>query len=99
MAMPGSISVGALQAELAAAMQPVTGAETVPLRQALNRVLEADLISPIDVPGHANSAMDGWAFDGSALAQAPLHLQQVGIRKLVQTVGLVLLALLPSQAG
>lgn len=79
MVMPGSISVSALQAELAAAMRPVSGAEPVPLRQALNRVLDANLLSPIDVPGHANSAMDGWAFDGSALTQTPLHLQQVGI--------------------
>lgn len=79
MAVPGSISVSALQAELAAAMHPVSGSQRVPLREALNRVLDADLPSPIDVPGHANSAMDGWAFDGASLTQAPLRLTQVGI--------------------
>ena len=31
------------------------------------RVLAADLASPIDVPAHDNSAMDGYAFAGSAL--------------------------------
>ena len=31
------------------------------MRDALGRVLAADVISPIDVPGHDNSAMDGYA--------------------------------------
>lgn len=77
--MSGSISVSALQSELAVAMHPVAGAESVALGQALNRVLEADLPSPIDVPGHANSAMDGWTFDGAVLDRSPVQLTQVGI--------------------
>ncbi len=35
--------------------------ETLPLGAARGRFLAADLISPIDVPGHDNSAMDGYA--------------------------------------
>jgi Molybdopterin biosynthesis enzyme len=31
-------------------------------------VLAADIVSPIDVPSHDNSAMDGYAFNGAALA-------------------------------
>lgn len=77
--MSGSLSVEALQADLASAMQPLEDSESVPLRQALNRVLSADLISPIDIPGHANSAMDGWALDGSTLGPAAVRLKQVGI--------------------
>ena len=35
--------------------------ETVPAPQALGRVLAADILSPLDVPPHDNSAMDGYA--------------------------------------
>ncbi|SNX28184.1 molybdopterin molybdochelatase [Polynucleobacter meluiroseus] len=41
--------------------------DEVPLDQALNRILAVDLVSPIDVPGADNSAMDGYAFSGDAL--------------------------------
>jgi molybdopterin molybdotransferase len=64
---------------IAAAVQPVTADETVPLHAALGRILAKDLLSPIDVPAHDNSAMDGYAFDGSALREgAALTLQAVG---------------------
>ena len=44
-----------------------------------DRVLAQDLVSPISVPPHDNSAMDGFAFDGAQLnAQAPLALRVVG---------------------
>ena len=42
--------------------------ENVALDQAINRILAADLLSPIDVPAADNSAMDGFAFDGKCLA-------------------------------
>jgi len=42
-------------------LTPVTAAERVHVRFALNRVLAEDIVSPIAVPGHDNSAMDGWA--------------------------------------
>lgn len=35
--------------------------DSVPLNSALGRVLAHDLIAPIDVPGFANAAMDGYA--------------------------------------
>jgi len=41
--------------------------EIVSLNDALNRVLSEDLLSPIDVPSADNSAMDGYAFDGTCL--------------------------------
>jgi molybdopterin molybdotransferase len=40
---------------------PIDTLESVGIRQALDRVLARDVISPIDVPAHDNSAMDGWA--------------------------------------
>ena len=44
-----------------------TEVERVRLSDALDRVLAEDVISPINVPLHDNSAMDGYAFDGSTL--------------------------------
>ena len=41
---------------------------TVPLDQAINRILAEDLLSPINVPAADNSAMDGYAFSGEYLA-------------------------------
>ena len=43
--------------------------EEVALQEALGRVLAADIVSPIAVPGHTNSAMDGYAFAGSELPE------------------------------
>lgn len=37
------------------------GAVSVPIAQALGRVLAQDLVAGLDVPGHDNSAMDGYA--------------------------------------
>ncbi|MBR8056976.1 molybdopterin molybdotransferase MoeA [Burkholderia dolosa] len=45
---------------------PVDACDTVPLRDALDRVLAADVNAPFDIPAYDNSAMDGYAFDGSA---------------------------------
>ncbi|RYY63407.1 MAG: molybdopterin molybdenumtransferase MoeA, partial [Comamonadaceae bacterium] len=42
-------------------------AERVPLFEALGRVLAQDIVSPVSVPPHDNSAMDGYAFDGALL--------------------------------
>lgn len=43
----------------------VDGDEQVDLTQALGRILSADVMSPINVPGHTNSALDGYAFRGT----------------------------------
>ena len=42
-------------------VQSVSETETLPVREALGRVLARVLVSPIDVPSHRNSAMDGYA--------------------------------------
>src|SRR5678816_3991556 len=58
---PDSLSVDAARAAIRRFLQPVTTVERVHIRAALDRVLAADIQSPLDVPGHDNSAMDGWA--------------------------------------
>ncbi|HEY6133500.1 MAG TPA: molybdopterin molybdenumtransferase MoeA, partial [Rubrivivax sp.] len=63
-----NLSVADARAAIAAALRPITDSETLPLVRSLGRVLAADVVSPIDVPAHDNSAMDGYAFDGRALA-------------------------------
>ncbi len=67
------LPVSAARAAIAAALQarqPVRATEWLPLSQAAGRVLAADLVSPIAVPAHDNSAMDGYALRGSDLQAA-----------------------------
>ena len=48
-------------------LKPITGTRTVAIRDALDQVLAADLLSPINVPAHDNSAMDGYAFNSNCI--------------------------------
>ena len=77
---PQALSVDKAQEfiqHLVQALPPVA-AEELPLMQALGRIVAEDIISPIHVPAHDNSAMDGFAFDGKQLDLAPLKLRVVG---------------------
>lgn len=67
MASGNELPVDDARAAIRAVLQPVQGSETLPLAQALGRVLAADVISPIAVPAHDNSAMDGYALHGADL--------------------------------
>ena len=64
---PNSLAVDTAMARILAVLQPVTGSESVPIRTALGRVLFADVLSNINVPGGTNSAMDGYAVNGESL--------------------------------
>ena len=73
------IAVDDARAAIVAALMPLREAESVALTAALGRVLAEDVVSPIDVPAHDNSAMDGYAFDGGQLADGQeLLLSSVG---------------------
>ena len=50
------------------AIVPITDVENINLADCLGRVLATDIASPINVPPHNNSAMDGYAFAQSSLA-------------------------------
>jgi molybdopterin molybdotransferase len=66
---------------LAQLVQPVSAddSQDVFLFDALGRMLAQDVVSPISVPAHNNSAMDGFAFDATQLqADQPLSLRVVG---------------------
>jgi molybdopterin molybdotransferase len=72
---PQALSVEGVQSFLTQLVAPAVVKETeqVPLREALGRVLAEDIVSPVSVPPHDNSAMDGFAFDGAVLpTDAPI---------------------------
>ncbi len=50
-----------------AQLPKITETESLPLAQASGRVLADDCVSAIDVPGHDNSAMDGYALSAADL--------------------------------
>ena len=76
---PQALSAQGVGEFLSQLIAPVTAHEDVAIREALDRVLAADVISPVSVPPHDNSAMDGFAFDGAQLAGgAALSLKVVG---------------------
>ncbi len=58
---PNAMAVDRARALIRQFLAPVTATERVTIRAALGRVLAQDIVSPITVPGHDNSAMDGWA--------------------------------------
>ena len=80
---PEALSIADASAFLLRLVEPITDTETLPLQAALSRVLAHDVISPIHVPAHDNSAMDGYAFAGTELTaqratDQPLTLRMVG---------------------
>lgn len=58
---PNSMPVVKARAFIQEFLSPVSGVVRVPIRTALGRVLAEDVVSPVNVPAHVNSAMDGWA--------------------------------------
>ncbi len=65
---PNSMPVAKARELIRTFLSPVTAIERVHIRNALGRVLAADVVSPIAVPGHDNSAMDGYAVRFADLA-------------------------------
>jgi len=59
---PNSMPVAKARAYIRAFLTPIAAVERLHIRAALGRVLGEDVTSGIDVPGHDNSAMDGYAF-------------------------------------
>ena len=76
---PKALPADQVNAFLERLVDPVSDTEPVSVFDALDRVLAEDVISPISVPPHDNSAMDGFAFDSAALApDQPLTLRVAG---------------------
>ena len=58
---PNSMPVAKAREFIGRFLTPITVTERVHVRVALGRVLAEDVISPLNVPAHDNSAMDGYA--------------------------------------
>jgi molybdopterin molybdotransferase len=76
---PDALPVSSASEVIRTFVKPVSGTEKVPVRTALGRVLAKDIVSPIDVPSHDNSAMDGYAVRSDDLkAPEPVTLIEIG---------------------
>jgi molybdopterin molybdotransferase len=76
---PDALPVRGAQRIIGDFVTPIRSIEQVALRAALGRVLAEDIISPINVPAHDNSAMDGFALRGSELrADRPTTFKVIG---------------------
>ncbi len=75
---PNALSVASAQQLITQFITPLQSYEKLALRSALGRVLAADVISPINVPAHNNSAMDGYALKGDDLANGAQQFTIVG---------------------
>ncbi len=77
---PEALPVAKANEVIRAFVEPIRDTETLPVRDALGRVLAQDVVSPIDVPAHDNSAMDGYAVRTDDLgAMEPVTLTEIGV--------------------
>lgn len=74
-----SLSVEEARAQIYDLLTPVSSWQKLALREALGHVLHTPVISPLQVPPHNNSAMDGYAIHSSDIEADSFTLRQVGI--------------------
>jgi molybdopterin molybdotransferase len=75
---PDALRVDKACEAIRACLSPITESETVPVREALGRVLAQDIVPSIDVPAHDNSAMDGYAVRFADLQEKETPLKEIG---------------------
>ena len=76
---PALLPVAEARRRLFASLKPIEDSIELPVSEALYRVLAADIVSPVDVPPQANSAMDGYALNRASIPeQGEASLQVVG---------------------
>jgi molybdopterin molybdotransferase len=75
---PDALHVEKARAAIRACLAPVTESERLPVREALGRVLAEDIVPAIDVPGHDNTAMDGYAVRCADLGTGDTVLEEIG---------------------
>jgi len=66
---PGLLPFEQAMEKMLSAIKPICETEFIPLSKALNRVLAKSISSPLNVPPHNNSAMDGYAFNLASLQE------------------------------
>jgi len=76
---PNALPVETARAVIRSLVAPIAVNERVAVRASLGRVLGEDVVSPVNVPAHDNSAMDGWAVRGADLRpEGETRLREVG---------------------
>lgn len=77
---PESISVALALEQIRRQVTTIKETETLPIRNCLGRINAIEVKSPINVPGHANSAMDGFAIAHSSLNSSGIsELTEIGV--------------------
>ena len=75
---PNALRVDKAVESIRACLAPIDETEKLPIREALGRVLAEEIVPPINVPAHDNSAMDGYAVRFSDLGEGETGLTEVG---------------------
>jgi molybdopterin molybdotransferase len=75
---PDALHVDKARAAIRTCLAPVQETERLPVRAALGRVLAEDIVPAIDVPGHDNTAMDGYAVRFADLGPGETVLEEIG---------------------
>jgi molybdopterin molybdotransferase len=75
---PNALRVDKAAEAIRACLSPIGETETVPIREALGRVLAQDIVPAINVPAHDNSAMDGYAVRFADLGNSETPLAEAG---------------------
>lgn len=74
-----SLAVDEARQRIIESVTPIFGTTSLPLRDSLGRILAEDIHSPLNIPGHTNSAMDGYALGGDNLpSEHPLDYKVIG---------------------
>ncbi len=64
---PASMDANQAQNQIINTVNQISTYETLPIRESLGRVVATEVQSKINVPGHTNSAMDGYAIYGEEI--------------------------------
>lgn len=81
-------NIDTAQLQLLNAVCAVTSTETIPLKEAFDRILAQDCIADIDVPPAANSAMDGYALNSNDVSPGKTYVisQRIAAGDLAQAL-------------
>ncbi|KJF95083.1 molybdopterin-guanine dinucleotide biosynthesis protein MobB [Photobacterium angustum] len=69
----GMLSVTQGREKILEQIKPLHNSESVNLYQALGQIAAHDILSPVNVPQHTNSAMDGYAISGDDIERESYH--------------------------
>jgi molybdopterin molybdotransferase len=77
---PESISVAQALDRIEATITALDEHEELPLKECLGRISSESVLSPMDVPGHTNSAMDGFAVPSASLPKQGINeFEEIGV--------------------